>query len=118
MIDPTQNPTVQTPSVSPAPGGPPPAMPPISPASGPQTFEDYVNGMLSQKLATAIVKKQKMQYSIMHVGEFHDGWWICEVENLSGSNVAGDDLLIVIAKTTPIMLYPSGAVSAPAFTIQ
>lgn len=118
MIDPTQNPTVQTPSVSlPSADNPPAPRTPAPNASGPQTFEEHVNVLLSQKLATAIVKKQKIQYSIMHIGEFHDGWWICEVENLSGVT-AGEDLLIVIAKTTPIMLYPSGAVSAPPFTVQ
>jgi hypothetical protein len=120
MIDPTFGATVQTPSVqSPdsPPSGPPPPRTPVPNASGPQTFEEYVNGMLSQKLATAIVKKQKMQYSILNIGQFHDGWWICEVENLAG-HLAGDDLLIVIAKSTPIMLYPAGAVSAPAFTVQ
>jgi hypothetical protein len=118
MIDPTLNPTVQTPSVSlPSVDSPPPPRTPVPNASGPQTFEEYVNGMLSQKLATAIVKKQKMQYSILNIGQFHDGWWICEVENLAG-HLAGDDLLIVIAKSTPIMLYPSGAVSPPAFTVQ
>lgn len=106
MIDPTQNPTVQTPAVPPA-----AAIPPATP----QTYYDYVNAILSQRLGTAIVKKQKMQYSVLHIGEFNQDWLMCEVENVG--NVAGDDLLIVVAKTTPITLYQNGAVqSPPTFT--
>jgi hypothetical protein len=118
MIDPTQNPTVQTPSVNfPSADNPPAPRTPAPNASGPQTAYEAINYMLSQKLVTAIVKKQKMQYSILHFGEFQDGWLICEVENLSGAT-AGEDLLIVIAKTTPITLYVGDAVSAPPFTVQ
>lgn len=109
MTDPTQNPTVQVPTVTPTtPAG----------ATTPATLQtpyDYINGMLSQRLATAIVKKQKMQYSILHIGEFNQDWLMCEVENIG--NIAGDDLLIVVAKTTPITLYITGAVpSPPTFT--
>lgn len=107
--DPTFTQTVQTPSV----------VPPVQTGApaGLLSFNDYVNAILQAKLGTAIVKKQKMQYSILHFADFQEGWWLCEVENLSG-NTVGDDLLIVIAKTTPIMFYPAGAVSPPPFTVQ
>jgi hypothetical protein len=108
MSDLTQSATVQTPIVTPTGATPPAAL---------QTPYDYINAMLSQRLATVIVKKQKMQYSILHIGEFNQDWLMCEVENVG--NIAGDDLLIVVAKTTPITVYINGAVpNPPAFTAQ
>lgn len=107
-VDLTQTQTVQTPIVTPTGATPPTSL---------TTYYDYVNAMLSQRLATAIIKKQKMQYSVLHIGEFNQDWLMCEVENVG--NVAGDDLLIIVSKTTPITLYQNGAVSSPpVFTAQ
>jgi len=87
------------------------------PASGLSNFYDYVNAILQQRLATAVVKKQKMQYPIAHIGEFNQDWMMCEIENIG--NVTGEDLFIIVAKTTQVILYMSGAVqSPPAFTAQ
>jgi hypothetical protein len=78
----------------------------------------HLNQMLDMKLATAIIKKQKMQYSIVHFAEYppSSDWMLCEVENLAG-NAPGDDLVILIQKITPVTLYITGAVkNAPTFT--
>lgn len=99
--------TVNTPSVQPT------TTPPTAGQQPPllSTAFGYLNQMLDLKLCTAIIKKQKMQYSILHFQDYNDEWMHCEVENLS--NVPGDDLVLLVQKTTPIMLYMTGAVKTP-----
>lgn len=63
-----------------------------------------LNHMLDRKLITALITKQKIQYSILSFKEFNAEWMLCEVENLAGS-VAGDDLVICVQKQTPVVLY-------------
>lgn len=82
--------TVQTQSVS-------------QPVQAQENGYDHINKMLEKKLATAIVKRHKMEYSILHFGEFNQEWLLCEVEDLAST---GESLLIVVPKkNTPVTVY-------------
>ena len=74
-------------------------------------FYALLNHMLERKLVTAIVSKQKIQYSILSFKEYNSEWMLCEVENLAG--IAGDDLVICVQKQTPIVLYNSAPTKSP-----
>lgn len=76
----------------------------------------HLNQMLDLKLVTVIIKKQKIQYSIVHFKDFNDEWMMCEVENLSGI-AHGEDLVILVQKITPLTIYITGAIkNPPTFT--
>ena len=98
--------TVSTPAVQ-------PAIPPV-PQQAPllSTGFGYINQMLDLKICVAIIKKQKVQYSIIHFQDFNEEWMHCEVENVTGSG-PGEDLVLLVQKTTPIILYMTGAVKSP-----
>lgn len=71
-----------------------------------------LNHALDRKLATAVVTKQKVQYSILSFKDYNDEWMLCEVENLSG-NIAGDELAICVRKITPVVLYLHSQTKSP-----
>ena len=89
-----------------------PAVQPAIPTVQPVNVFTLLNQMLDMKLATVIIRKQKIQYSILSFKEYNDEWMLCEVENVSG-NVSGDDLVILVQKTTPIIVYAIGPVRSP-----
>jgi len=71
-----------------------------------------LNHMLDMKMAVIIIRKQKVQYSIVRFKDYNAEWMLCEVENVSGTG-SGDDLVLLVQKTTPITLYATGAVKSP-----
>ena len=88
-----------------------PAVQPVKSGDLPANIFALLNQMLDMKLATVIIRKQKIQYSILSFKEYNEEWMLCEVENVSGS--LSDDLVILVPKTTPIILYAIGPVRSP-----
>ena len=68
-----------------------------------QSDYEFLNKAIKEKIITAIIRRQKMEYSILHFGEFSKDWLICEVEDLQST---GEPLLIVVPrKATPVTFY-------------